>query len=63
MDPLTSAAASGMRSRIESLDMLANNIANASAPGFKADREFYNLYMSPEAADSPDGDYARLRFR
>jgi len=55
MDPLTSAAASGMRSRIESLDMLANNIANASAPGFKADREFYNLYMSPEAADSPDG--------
>lgn len=55
MDPLTSAAASGMRSRIESLDMLANNIANASAPGFKADREFYNLYMSPEAAGSPDG--------
>jgi len=55
MDPLTSAAASGMRSRIESLDMLANNIANASAPGYKADREFYNLYMSPEAAESPDG--------
>jgi len=55
MDALTSAAASGMRSRIESLDMLANNIANASAPGFKADREFYNLYTSSEAADSPDG--------
>jgi flagellar basal-body rod protein FlgF len=55
MDPLTSLAASGMRSRIESLDMLANNIANASAPGFKADREFYSVYMSSEAADSPDG--------
>ncbi len=55
MDPLTSAAASGMRSRIESLDMLANNLANASAPGYKADREFYNLYISPEAADSPGG--------
>jgi len=55
MDPLTSAAASGMRSRIESLDMLANNIANASAPGYKADREFYNTYMSTEAADSPEG--------
>jgi len=55
MDPLTSAAASGMRSRIESLDMLANNIANSSAPGYKADREFYNVYMSPEAADSPEG--------
>lgn len=54
MDPLTSAAASGMRARLESLDMLANNIANASVPGFKADREYYNLYRSVEAADSPD---------
>jgi len=55
MDPLTSAAASGLRARIESLDMLANNLANTSAPGFKADREFYTLYQSAEAADSPDG--------
>jgi flagellar basal-body rod protein FlgF len=57
MDPLTSAAASGIRARLESLDMLANNIANASAPGFKADREFYGLYMSAEAADSPGGTH------
>jgi flagellar basal-body rod protein FlgF len=55
MDTLTSAAASGIRARIESLDMLANNIANASAPGFKADREFYSVYQSAEAADSPEG--------
>lgn len=55
MDPLISAAASGMRARIESLDMLGNNIANTSAPGFKADREFYGLYASEEAADSPPG--------
>ena len=55
MDPLTSAAASGIRARLESLDMLANNIANSSAPGFKADREFYGLYLSAEAADSPVG--------
>src|SRR5260370_29593532 len=55
MDPLTSAAASGIRARLESLDMLANNIANASAPGFKADREFYGLYQSMEAASSPEG--------
>ncbi len=55
MDPLTSAAASGMRSRIETLDMLANNIANASAPGFKTDRESFGLYLSSEAADSPAG--------
>jgi flagellar basal-body rod protein FlgF len=53
MDPLTSAAASGIRARLESLDMLGNNIANSSAPGFKADREFYGLYLSAEAADSP----------
>jgi len=55
MDPLTSAAASGVRARLESLDLLANNIANSSAPGFKADREFYGLYLSAEAADSPAG--------
>jgi len=34
---------------MESLEMLANNIANQSSPGFKADREFYSLYMSPDA--------------
>ena len=46
MDTLTSAAASGIRARIESLDMLANNIANASSPGFKTDRESFGLYLS-----------------
>jgi|SRR5579884_41344 len=56
MDVLTAAAASGMRSRMESLDMLANNIANSSAPGFKADREFYNLYMAAEAQPGDDGN-------
>ena len=45
MDPLLIAAASGMKARMESLDMLANNIANAGTAGFKADREFYNLYQ------------------
>jgi flagellar basal-body rod protein FlgF len=55
MDTLTSAAASGIRARIETLDMLANNIANASSPGFKTDRESFGLYLSAEAADSPAG--------
>jgi len=55
MDPLTSSAASGIRARLESLDMLANNIANGSSPGFKADREYFGLYLSPEANDSPAG--------
>ena len=34
-----------MKARMESLDMLANNIANSGTSGFKADREFYNLYQ------------------
>jgi len=53
MDPLTSVAASGLRARMESLDLLANNVANASTGGYKADREFYSLYVSPEAEADP----------
>src|SRR5437773_1739002 len=49
MDQLTATAASGMRSRIESLDLLANNISNASAAGYKADHEFYSLYVAAGA--------------
>src|SRR5579863_8826248 len=44
MDPILISAASGMKSRMDSLDMLANNIANTGTAGFKADREFNNLY-------------------
>jgi flagellar basal-body rod protein FlgF len=52
MDPLTISAASGLRARMETLDMLANNLANAATSGFKADREFYSLYVAPEAEAS-----------
>ena len=52
MDALTVSAASGIRARMESLEMLANNIANQSAAGYKADREFYSLYRAPEALDA-----------
>ncbi len=51
MDPLLISAASGMRARMESLEMLANNIANGSTGGYKGDREFYSLYVAAEAAD------------
>jgi flagellar basal body rod protein FlgG len=37
---------------MESLDLLANNVANASTGGYKADREFYSLYASSEALDA-----------
>jgi flagellar basal-body rod protein FlgF len=49
---MTAIAASGLRSRMESLDLLANNVANAGTGGYKADREFYSLYAAPEAQDS-----------
>ena len=52
MDPIATAAASGMRARLESLDLLANNLANASTAGYKVDREFYSLYRDVEA-DGP----------
>jgi flagellar basal-body rod protein FlgF len=52
MDSITAIAASGLRSRMESLDLLAHNVANATTGGYKADREFYSLYAAPEAQDS-----------
>ena len=55
MDPLSITAASGMRARFESLELLANNIANASTGGYKSDREFYGLYTSADAT-APETD-------
>lgn len=54
MDSLSISVASGMRARMESLDMLANNIANASTAGYKSDRESYWLYVSPESSAAAD---------
>jgi len=51
MDPLTSTAASGLRSSLESLDLIANNLANVQTSGYKTDREFYDLYTASEAAE------------
>jgi flagellar basal-body rod protein FlgF len=42
---------------MEALDMLANNLANASTGGYKLDREFYTLFTvaddSMQAGDTP----------
>jgi len=51
MDGILTAAASGMRARMESLDLLANNIANEATSGFKADREAYTLYRATDVID------------
>jgi flagellar basal body rod protein FlgG len=32
--------------------MLANNLANVATAGYKSDREFYSLYVAPEALES-----------
>ena len=61
MDNISILAASGMRARMESLDLLANNLANAETGGFKADREFYSIYVSAEAsADATSNGVATL---
>jgi len=54
MDPLTSIAASGLQAHMDSLDVTANNLANASTTGFKGDREFYSTYVAPELDGSAD---------
>jgi len=54
MDSLTIAAVSGLRSRMQSLDLLANNLANAGTAGFKRDQEFYGLFTSDEASGAGD---------
>ncbi|MFN0170785.1 MAG: flagellar hook-basal body protein [Bryobacteraceae bacterium] len=53
MDQLTINAAGGMRSIAESLDILANNLANTGTIGYKADGEFYDLYWSQQASADP----------
>jgi len=57
MDQLSVLAASGLRARMESLDLVANNIANASTGGYKGDSEFYTLFASEaaneDALDTP----------
>jgi flagellar basal body rod protein FlgG len=54
MDPLTAAAASGLQARMDSLDLLANNLSNTSSSGYKADREFYSTYLSAAASTGDD---------
>lgn len=46
-------AAGGLRARMQALDMLSNNLANANTTGFKLDREFYSLFTgNADGADS-----------
>jgi flagellar basal-body rod protein FlgF len=55
MDSTTSILASGMRSRAETLDIVANNLANTGTPAFKSELERYALYGSEEALAANGG--------
>ena len=58
MDPISVLAASGIRSRMQSLDLLANNLANSATNGYKLDSEFYSLFSSSQASSDENGDIA-----
>jgi len=50
-----------MRARMESLEMLANNLANVETGGFKADREFFSTYTGQDATRDPQtGDILNM---
>jgi flagellar basal-body rod protein FlgF len=56
MDQVSVTAASGLQSRMEALDLVANNLANSTTGGFKLDREFYSLFTAADdglAQNSP----------
>ncbi len=64
MDPLLITAASGMKARMDSLDMLANNMANSGTAGFKTIANSIT-YMSNRSRSSvniriiPKASYSR----
>lgn len=45
---------------MQSLDLLANNLANSATAGYKQDQEFYGLFTSDDATASPEGNMATL---
>jgi len=60
MDQISVLAASGMRARMQSLDLLANNLANTSTSGYKGDGEFYSVFTSEAASEDPTNEPATL---
>ncbi len=58
MDQVSVTAASGLQSRMEALDLVANNLANTTTGGFKLDREFYSLFTA--ADNDEDGAATKL---
>jgi len=55
MDQISVLAAAGMQARMQSLDLVANNLANSSTSGYKTDSEFYTLFASEAASEDASG--------
>ena len=55
MDQISVLAAAGMQSRLQSLDLVANNLANSSTSGYKTDGEFYTMFTSEAAGEDASG--------
>ena len=58
MDQISVMAAAGMQARMQSLDLVANNLANSSTGGYKSDGEFYTLFTSEAAGEDASGPSA-----
>jgi len=58
MDQISVLAAAGMQAGMESLDLVANNLANSSTSGYKTDGEFYTLFTSEAAGEDDAGSSA-----
>ncbi len=58
MDQISVLAAAGMQSRMQSLDLVANNLANSSTGGYKSDGEFYTLFTAEAAGEDASGPSA-----
>jgi flagellar basal-body rod protein FlgF len=60
MDSLLVSAAGGMKTGLQSLDILANDIANTGTVAFKSDREFHGLYKQQlPVIDKPWTDFSQ----
>jgi flagellar basal-body rod protein FlgF len=60
MDQVSVLAASGLESRMQALDLVANNLANSTTGGFKLDREFYSLFTAADSEGSGENPATRL---
>jgi flagellar basal body rod protein FlgG len=49
MDQALLTVAAGMKAQVETLELLGNNIANASTTGYKRDNEFQRLFVTERA--------------